>query len=838
MNVAINKAALLVFAAQVALISPVHAEEAENDAENAERAQGSAQAGAAASAPPKEIFSTGVAKGRDRLDSATSTSALRGEEIQKFGQRSLGDVLRAMAGLRVESGIGEGNNNYTVRGLPLAAGGSKYMQFQEDGLPVLEFGDLFNVGTDVYLRNDFTISQIETIRGGSASTFASNSPGGVINLISRTGETEGGTVQLSSGLDYSDKRLDFNYGARLGQNTRFNIGGFYRQGEGPRRTGFDGWRGGQVKFNLTREFADGAYIRLHLKYLDDRSPTYAPYFVRITGTNDKPEYASFPGFDLRRDSVLSSYLGPVITLDQDNQLAALPLDTGQHAVSKSLGLEAQFDVGGWTVTEKARYAANTGDFNRAFPNSANTVSAFAASQGGTGATASYASGPRAGQAIPAGSLINGNGLLALYFVSYVRARSLDNFTNDLRASRVWSLPGGKLTTTAGLYVASQALHTTWLHTAMDIDAAGNGKTAMVNVANAAGVNQTLNGYFAFARASSLFRRAFDVDYRVVAPYGSVNYHFGKIAIGGSLRYDVGRVRGQLVGADLGGGRNGLISYDVNADGAISPAEQRVAFLPFDRPAPVRYDYGYLNYSAGVNYRVAEPFSLFARYSLGARANADKILFTPVVDTTTGDVAADRDKADKVRQIEGGFKFRQDGLTLNATVFHVRADDHNVLNGSANRTDRTYKADGVELEGTVHRGVFNLMLGATYTKAKITLDRLDPALTGKEPRHQPDWTFIAVPQVDFGKVAAGASVVAITGSYAQDSDLLRMPGFTTVDAFLQFRPAANLRFTLNAQNLFNTLGIFEVNQSTVPANSIGFARSINGRTVSGALRFDF
>ena len=47
-------------------------------------------------------------------------------------------------------------------------------------------------------------------------------------------------------------------------------------------------------------------------------------------------------------------------------------------------------------------------------------------------------------------------------------------------------------------------------------------------------------------------------------------------------------------------------------------------------------------------------------------------------------------------------------------------------------------------------------------AKITLDRLNGALTGKEPRHQPDWTFIAVPQVDFGKVAAGASVVELYG----------------------------------------------------------------------------
>lgn len=826
-----RKTALFLFTAQIALVAPALAEDGASP-ESAAKVEADAPA-----QPPKEIFSTGVAKGRDRLDSATSTSALKGDEIQKFGPRSLGDVLRAMAGLRVESGIGEGNNNYTVRGLPLAAGGSKYMQFQEDGLPVMEFGDLFNVGTDVYLRNDFNIAQIETIRGGSASTFASNSPGGLINIISRTGDVEGGSVQLSSGIDYDEKRLDFDYGGRLGENTRFHIGGFYRQGEGPRRIGFDGWRGGQVKFNITRDLAGGGYVRLYLKYLDDRSPTFAPYFINITGTNADPTYSNFPGFDLRKDSVLSPYLGPVVTLDESNQLAALPIDTGQHAVSKSVGIETQFDIGGWTITEKARYAANGGDFSRAFPSTANTVSAFAAGQSGTGATASYASGPLAGQAIPAGSLINGNGLLSLYFVSYVRARSLDNFTNDIRASKVWKLSGGNLTTTLGAYFATQKLETTWLHTAMDIDVNGNAGTAMVNVANAAGVNQTLNGYYSFGRASSLFRRAFDVDYRVFAPYGSINYHFGKIAIGGSLRYDIGRVRGSLIGADLGGGRDGLIDYDINGDGVISTAETRVAYLPLTQPAPVNYNYGYLNYSAGVNYRVAEPFSVFARYSLGARANADKILFTPVVDNATGDVAG-RDKADKVRQLEGGLKFRKGGLTFNATAFHVTADDHNVLNGSANRTDRSYKADGLEMEGAWTLGPFNLALAATYTKAKITADRLDPSLTGKEPRHQPSWTFSATPQVDLGTAIVGASVVGITKSFAQDSNLLIMPGFTVVNAFVQLRPARNVRMTLNANNLFDTMGIFEVNQSSVPANGIGFARSINGRTVSGSLRFDF
>jgi outer membrane receptor protein involved in Fe transport len=826
---------LLLLAATSAFAMPALAEETDRAEAEAE-AEAEAVQSAAPARPPAEIFSTGMAKGRDRLDSATSTSALRGEEIDRFGPRPLGEVLRTMAGLRVATGIGEGNNNYTVRGLPLAAGGSKYMQFQEDGLPVLEFGDLFNVATDVYLRNDFTVGAIETIRGGSASTFASNSPGGIVNVISRTGEQVGGRAQVTAGLDFDEKRIDFDYGAKLGENTRMYIGGFYRQGEGPRDIGFTGVRGGQIKANITRTF-EGGYVRAYFKLLDDRSPTFAPYAVNITGTDADPVIRSFPGFDLRRDSTLSGFLGPVITLDRNNQPVALPIATGQSAKSHSLGLEAQFELDGWTVTNRMRYAVNGGDFSRMFPNRQNTVSAFAASIGGAGSTAAYASGPLAGQAIPGGSAINGNGLLSLYFVSFVRARSLDNFTNDLRASKVWEMGGGKLTTTGGLYLATQELDTTWLHTAMIVDAAGGGRTAQVDIFNAAGQPQTLNGYFAFGRESSLFRRIFDVDYRVLAPYGSVNFHVGKLAVGGSLRYDTGRVRGQLFGADLGGGRQGLTSFDFNRDGTINPAERRTAFLPLDRPAPVDYDYGYLSYSAGVNYRVAESFSVFARYSRGARANADKILFTPIVDPLTGGVA-DGDREDAVTQIEGGFKLRRNGITVNGTVFHVEAEDKNVLNGAANATNRSYEAEGVELEGTFTRGVFNLMLAATYTQAKITEDRVGGVFTGREPRHQPDWVFVAVPQVDLGRFAAGANIVTITGSYAQDSNLLRMPGFTTVGAYVEYEPAENLRLTVSAQNLFDTLGIFEVNQASVPSNGIGFARAANGRTVQASLRLAF
>lgn len=786
--------------------------------------------------PAKEIFSTGVAKGRDRLDSATSTSALKASEFEHFGPRPLGDILRTMPGLRVESGIGEGNANYTVRGLPLAAGGSKYMQIQEDGLPAIEFGDFFNFAGDVFLRPDFNVAQIESIRGGSASTFSSDSPGGLINLLSKTGETPGGAVQITSGLDYGEKRLDADYGGKLSENLFFHVGGFYRSGEGPRDIGFDGYKGGQIKLNITRKFSNG-HIRLYGKYLDDRSPTFAPYFFSLTGTDANPVIANLANFDIRTDAVLSPYVGPVVTLNGQNQPASFPLADGMHPVSKSVGLEAQFDWGEWTVSDRARYSLNSGDFLRVFANSADTVANFAALQGGAGATASYATGPNAGKAI--GSQVNGNGLLALYYMAETRARSLDNFTNDFRATRVWKLGAGDLTVSGGLHHANQALNSEWLHASIDVDVAGDGQTAMVNITNASGVLQTQGGYYAFGRGrTSKFRRIFDVKYDITAPYGSVNYHFGKIAIGGSLRYDSGRVRGALYGADLGGGRVGLTAYDINGDGAISVPEKSVATLPLSQPAPVNYNYGYLSYSAGINYRVAEPFSVFARYSKGGRANADKILFTSIVSSTDGSVANDGDTYDAVRQTEGGFKFRTANATLNATAFIATADDHNVLNGSGNQTIRTYRASGLEMEGSYRTGMFSITAGATYTKAKITLDKLDPTLTGKEPRHQPTWTFEATPQVETRHFTVGANIVGITSSYAQDSNLLKMPGFTVVNGFVQVRPIERVQFMVNANNLFNKIGFFEISQSTVPANGIANGRAINGRTISASLRYDF
>ena len=249
---------LLATVAAIALAHPVYAQE------KAAAAAAPAAEAEEADAGLGEIIVTAQAKGQTRLKSSISVSTLGNEEFAKFAPRSVSDLIRNIPGLRSEASGGESNANVSFRGVPIAAGGAKYAQFQEDGLAVFEFGDILFANADGFLKSDYTVERVEVVRGGSASTFASNAPSGVINFISKTGREEGGSVGITKGIDYDTTRLDFNYGSPINDSLRFNIGGFYRIGEGVRSAGYNAENGGQVKANITKEFSNG-FVRLSLK---------------------------------------------------------------------------------------------------------------------------------------------------------------------------------------------------------------------------------------------------------------------------------------------------------------------------------------------------------------------------------------------------------------------------------------------------------------------------------------------------------------------------------------------------------------------------------------------
>lgn len=793
-----------------------------------------------------DIIVTAVARSRDRLDSAISTSSLPETEILKIAPRSTAEIFRNIPGIRSESSGGDGNANISIRGLPIATGGAKFLQLQEDGLPILEFGDITFGNADIFLRADLTLASVDAIRGGSASTFSSNSPGGVINLISKTGEVPGGTIQASTGLDYNEHRLDITYGGKVADGLRFQIGGFYHQGEGPRHLGYDGTKGGQIKLNVTKEFANG-YVRLYGKLLNDRSAAYLPNPVRVTGTAANPQYEDVPGFSIAHDALLSRYFTSNVTLDGNNNRVVDDLRDGQHPVVKAIGFESQTDLSGWTVTERFRYAYISGRFISNFPAAIASAATTATDLGGAGATLRYATGPNGGQAITDLAGLNGNGLLARMVVFDVKLNSLNNATNDLRVSRVFRVGQGDLTTTAGFYASRQTVDTDWLWTSPLMDVRGDGRAALVDVFDGAGQAMTQDGYYGYGAtwfadhgygkpdAAGCCRRSYRVDYGVNAPFGSLNYKIGRVALGASIRYDFGRARGAIFGADLGGNRNGTAIVDMNRDNRFADAERRVAVIPLTSPAPVDYSWHYLSYSTGINFRVSEPFAVFVRYSRGARANADRLLFGPAVSVTDGSLVNHDAGVDYVRQAEAGLKYRRNGMKANLTGFWAGTEEQNFEATRQTFIDRKYRAFGLEFDGSYGTGPFDLTVGATYTDAKITQDALSPQSVGRTPRRQAALMFQATPEVTVDRFSIGANVVGTTSSYAQDVGDLKLPGFTQVNGFAQWRWTDRLLLSLNANNLFDVRGFTESEDGSIPANGIVRARSINGRTTSLSLR---
>ncbi|MDE2404557.1 MAG: TonB-dependent receptor [Sphingomonadales bacterium] len=829
-----NSRHLLLLAATCATPVPAFAADAAD--KSADAADKSASATAA---PAGQLMTTGVARARDRLDSATSTSTLNEQDIEVLGARSVTEIFRDIPGMRAEATGGEGFGNISIRGLPIALGGAKFLQIQENGIPTLEFGDIAFATADQWLRPDLNLMGVQAIRGGSASTFASNSPGGIVNLIDKTGEVDGGSLMTTIGLDYNNQRVDFTYGGHLSHDLRFQLGGFYRTGSGARETGFDGFKGGQFKFNVTKDF-DNGFVRIYGKLLDDKTlpATYAP--VLVTGTGADPHYGVLPGFDYTRDTLYSRNIVNNIALDSNNRIAANPYSDGVHSKMKSIGLEAKFDVAGWTINEKFRYADISGHVTMpyTFANASaalpfRSIDSAAAIMAMMHATSlSWATGPNAGQAIADPSTIAGNGLLALMSNEDVTINGVNNAINDLRASKVWDFGNSELTFTAGYYKSIQDIDAAWTWSTTVSDIAGGGNANLVNMA-AGPFPLTQNGYLGYGSVliAGLRHDRFDLNYNIDAPYGSLNWKSGPLSVGASLRYDSGRARGNLYGTSLPGATR-FSTVDINGDGAISLPETRVSSIDYSRPGPVNYNYHYWSYSLSANYRLAENASLFARYSKGARANADRIQFTSYVSPVDGSLLVPGAAFDPVQQAEGGVKYRSNHFEAYLTGFWAKTREHNIS------LDRAYRAYGLEFETAYRTGVFSMTGGATWTKAKITADYLNPATVGNVPKHQADLIFQLTPKVETRTFTIGANFEGTTSSYSGDTNQLKMPGYVTVNAFVQVRPTKGVTLMLNANNLFDKAGLVEVDGDFIPVNNILTARTINPRTISGSVRFDF
>jgi outer membrane receptor protein involved in Fe transport len=733
------------------------------------------------------VVVTGSSSARSKMRSSVSISTIEGDGVVAATASSAAEVLRSVPGLRSESSGGESNANVGVRGIPISAGGARYIQFQEDSLPVLQFGDIAFATPDTWLRADVNLDRLEVVRGGSASTLATGGPGGIINFISKTGVEEGGSIALSKGLDFQQTRVDASFGGRLGPRTRFFVGGFQRSGDGGREGAQGTESGGQIRGNVTQELANG-FVRFSFKHLDDRTPTFLPTPVRYAGS----EIREIPGLDPRRAAFYNAAWPADNTLTNANGRELSNIRDGLQAKTDAFGFEMDLDVGnGFRVQNNFRRARNSGRFIGIFPGD----DVVAAPAGTTIATG-----------VGAGSAYAGDKFTAVVFNTKVDDVSL--VANDLKVSKNFDLGGAKLTPVFGLYTAEQTLKLTWNFNQYSLSAREEG----AQVLNVPGV---VNGSPGFGGCCMNFQ---DSTYSTTAPYAIVNYEGGPITADASLRRDLNEARGAYYQTLPGFG------------GAV--AGQQYNLL---NPRAIDYDFGRTSWSLGGNYSLSRNLALFARVSDGAAYNADRITFFNDANLVNG--ASPQIPVNEVRQYEGGVKWRAAGFSLFTTLFAAKTDEINVdLTTSPIRvTQIKFDSKGVEFEAAYRSGNFSINGGVTWTDAEITQSS-NAALIGKTPKRQADFVYQLTPTFYFGDDAAiGANIVGTTSSKDDGPTgplTITLPGFTAVNLFGSYAISRNLKISAALNNLFDKIGYTESNDGR------GAARSINGRTVKTSLAYTF
>ncbi|MGB5021381.1 TonB-dependent receptor [Sphingorhabdus sp.] len=823
---------------------------------------GNAWAQDAESAPAEEEYSTldeivVTASGRDqtKLESSISVTSVNAQMIQDFQPSSEAEVFKLLPGIQVPGTSGPGgNSNIAVRGLPVATGGAPFVQLQEDGLPVVLFGDIQFGNNDYWTRFDPSVANIEAVRGGSATTFASQAPGAVINYISNYGREEGGYVELKKGIDYSETQLNFRYGGALTDSMNFHVGGFFKKGRGPLNAGYNTSESLQVKANVTKEFDDGkGFFRLLFKYADTQEPNYtgAPALATISG-NKVTSVRAWPGFDGREETNYSKYNQDFLIYNRDGNLERVKMD-GITTKQKSIGGQFHYEFSeNISIDNNFRWSDISGGFASPFLGIATRASILGSTVNGrTVAAIRYASGPNAGQ-LYTGQYVDNNVNVK------TNIRDLGSLVNDLTLAGKFDMGFADLTARAGYFYMDQDIAMDWHVNKSLRELNGNSPsqldlydsataTAVANRITTEGISGYNNNW------GNCCARDYDLSYTNTAPYVQLVLDNDIFNFDGSVRFEKVKASGYTIGggAEFNIVSNGVTIPTMAANGARETLD---------------YSRSYTSWTVGALWKATPDLSIFGRTSRGGRFNSDRqtvsgkfnadgSLCTRAQATALACTDGVTPSVDYVTQHEIGIKNRGSlGSGRYSVEFTLLKGDFKrsdfeptvtgICPGGGCVIDNSFKTQGAEFFATLNFGGFNFIANATYTKAKqkFTSTRGGTQVAGSANFGRalgiPDLSYSLTASYDVAEIAT-LGVTAVGQSSTFDGTLT-YPGKTVFNTNLKVRPIENLELGLNVYNLFNTydargngVGVF---QTGTPAGITG--TPVIGRTLTGTARFSF
>jgi len=774
-----------------------------------------------------QVVITGNSRPKAKIESSTAISTFSAKEIQKQNPISAAALLQRVPGFAVETSGGEVGNNLFARGIP-SAGAYEFTQVQEDGLPVFEDGALQFANADNFFRVDNSVSRLEALRGGSGSIFATNSPGGLINFITKEGGNDfKGTAKLETST-YGLMRTDVNLGGALIQDKLFfNVGGFYRTDDGIRKTDFKANQGGQIRMNLKYVF-DKGYAKIYYKKLDDRNTFYLPIPLTQNG-NDLKE---FPGFDANYGTYSYRSISQLNIPQAGGGFFKRNLEDGIHPKVDVLGAEFKYDLGdNFSVINKTRYTNIDLNYTGIFPaGGPKTAKNFANTNGGiTGNNFQYS-------LVSNGQLVNPAYVQELGF--WAIDKKMNNFVNDLQFNYKFD----KGNVTAGFYKSNWKSNQYWNWS--NVLATATDKPELLNLVdtsltpNSTGYSKTYNG----VTAMSFLLRESQVQGSLNDVYANLDFNVtDNLSLNAGVRYSRDYYKGYSVNTTKGNLNNSGLTTDGTHSFATTTADDSMSVLG-NQYSYWKYDIDKVSYTLAANYKINTNNAVYGRFSHGFRSPNEEAYYNYFT-TTNPDQPL---KPVTTNQIEVGYKYYTRNFDIGVIPFYSTLKNLSFTdvfsNGSSENTFADTENYGIELEGFARffNNLVEVSFNGTIQNPKYTGLSGSSLLEGNTVRRMPKLYFNISPAVNITKEWRTYVSYNYYGERFQDQlNVQTLPAFGEFGAGTSYQ-LGKIRFAVDGTNILNTIGITEGDPRAGSPSGDGtiMARPIMGAAVRASITLDF
>ncbi len=621
------------------------------------------------------IIVTGTFEPRKQIESSTATTTLEAKRINQIFPRGTAGALQNITGTFIDASAGEVFTKVYSRGISASAEddlGWYYVSLQEDGLPVSLVQHSY-YSPDLFHRMDLTTKRIEAIRGGSSSITALNAPGGIYNFISHGIKKQfGGEVQLLGGLQGEDNplfRTDITIGGPLGNDWYFNAGGHYRRDDGARNTDFTFSKGGQFKFNVIKKNRHG-YFKFYGKVLNDKTNRW----TGVTAVNWKDPQAAF-GQDFNSTSLLMpEFNGNIPDGRNLAQGASNRFDPSQgvHAKDLAFGVDLSQNLGNnWSIRNNFKFSAKNANWqtsiSNAFVSLSNPLAYFISG-------ASFPIGQVVFRDIKSGTevaRVDNSGILGGQPFQYIgngglpndaimgtsawyKDNKADEFMNQFTLRKQFDNHDFNTGFALGfsdtsLFTQGSFAYTTYEPSPRMLQVTlENPSEPVVALSDENGLSNYGGLFFVNARAKISQLSAFINDRWKV----SEKLHLDMGARVETIRHDGSKDR--FAPFEQNGGLDGNANTAYDGGILATTGEQDL----FD------YNYNYLSYSIGINYKIQDETAIFTRFSKGNKAPELNYYFNNFSNIPINQ----KGEVQKINQAEIGIKASLKNFSFTSTIF--------------------------------------------------------------------------------------------------------------------------------------------------------------------------